>query len=359
MYAAEGSLSNTLRVEDISFVLSEDNITFRIYNVFTASKYAEAFKYLIFEDLTSCLFVYDFTSIFISGCAAVYISYMSAYHYETVQNVFFNNLNLFTTSFAIGLFIEFSECVVVLTYMKGNPNPHPQVLVWAFVLILHVDMFVLILRLYRKKEIDKIKIAVIFFSLQSVVFFTLTCTYALPAFLLLLVYPTPVIAITVYFITFIFVASITTSLCFLAYQQSLKKERPAGLARYSILSHMCAVFVMLLIVVAFFIVTFVLVYALVLGQASAITAGPYAVLSLIPSAAITIGSWTLKSKVLGTKDEDTDSENPEEEPPRSQDSQSREGSEDPESHNVIPLVSVNDGPWNYNHAMNSEQFDQM
>ena len=136
MYAAEGSLSNTLRVEDISFVISENNITFHIYNVFSASKYAEAFKYLIFEDLTSCLFVYDFTSIFISGHAAVYISYMSAYHYETVQNV----LNLFT-SFVIGVFMEFSEFVVVLSYMKGNPNPHPQVLVWAFVLILHADMF--------------------------------------------------------------------------------------------------------------------------------------------------------------------------------------------------------------------------
>lgn len=37
MYAAEGSLSNTLDVEDIGFVLSENNITFRTYNVFTAS----------------------------------------------------------------------------------------------------------------------------------------------------------------------------------------------------------------------------------------------------------------------------------------------------------------------------------
>ena len=183
--------------------------------------------------------------------------------------------------------------------------------------------------------------------------------YALPSFLLLLVYPTPVIAIAVYFITFIFITSITTSLCILAYMQSSKKERPD---KDRILDQVFAVFIMLLVAVSFFIVTFVLVYALVLGQASAITTGPYAVLSLIPPATITIGSWTLKSKVLGGKvqDKDTDSENQEEEPVRSQESPSREGIEDPESHNIIPLVSVNDGPWNYNnYEMNNEQFDQM
>ena len=267
---------------------------------------------------------------------------------------FFNNLYFFVSSFAIGLIIEFSEFVVVLAYMKSNPNPHPQIIIWVFVLLLHAYMLFMIFRLCWKKGIYKA--AIIFFSFQSVIFFTLFCTYALPTFLLLLVYPTPVIAIAVYFITFIFITSITTSLCILAYIQSSKKEKD------SILNQVLAVCLILLVAVSFLIVTFVLVYALVLGQASAITTGPYAVLSLIPPATITIGSWTLKSKVLGGKvqDKDTDSENQEEEPVRSQESPSREGIEDPESHNIIPLVSVNDGPWNYNnYEMNNEQFDQM
>lgn len=273
---------------------------------------------------------------------------------------FFNNLDFFVSSFVIGLIIEISEFVVVLAYMKSNPNPTPQIIIWIFVLLLHACMLFMTFRLCWKKEIHKA--AIIFFSLQSVIFFTLSCTYALPAFLLLLVYPTPVIAIAVYFIAFIFIASVTTSLCILVCKQIIKEERLDKNRVYSYTVVVITVLSLLSIVVASFVATFILVYALVLGQASVLTTGPYAVLSLIPPATITIASWTLKSKVLGGKvqDKDTDSENQEEEPVRSQESPSREGIEDPESHNIIPLVSVNDGPWNYdNYEMNNEQFNQM
>ena len=47
-----------------------------------------------------------------------------------------------------------------------------------------------------------------------------------------------------------------------------------------------------------------LVYALVLGQASAITAGPYTIISLIPSIAITLSSWMIKRKLFGGKKAD-------------------------------------------------------
>ena len=55
-----------------------------------------------------------------------------------------------------------------------------------------------------------------------------------------------------------------------------------------------------------FIVVIQFLYSLVLGEASAISAGPYTVLSLIPSAAISVATWLVKNKVFssGAKKED-------------------------------------------------------
>ena len=49
-------------------------------------------------------------------------------------------------------------------------------------------------------------------------------------------------------------------------------------------------------------------YQLVLGEASAVSAGPYTVLSLIPSAAISAAGWLVKNKVFSsiTEKEDKD-----------------------------------------------------
>ena len=52
-----------------------------------------------------------------------------------------------------------------------------------------------------------------------------------------------------------------------------------------------------------FIVMIQFLYALVLGEASAITAGPYTILSLIPTAVISAISWMLKNKMFGGEEE--------------------------------------------------------
>ena len=334
MHASEGSLSNSLHVEDIGFVLREDNISFHVYDVVSKYYNSEAYKFFFtFEDLATCLYLYNAIGAFISFIIAFFISYMIFYHYERLQKNFLNNQNLFTSTFAIGLIIEFSEFVAMCVYIKGNPNPTPLYILWAIVLILYLLMCAYIV----KYKFNKIKVSIIFFSLQSIVFLTMIYAYALPAFLLLLVYPTKVIAIGVYFITYIFVASILSSVSIPVYMQLFTEIRCSAVIYLSI---------MLCFVVVMFIQTFVLVYALVLGQASAITAGPYTVLSLIPSVAITVGSWTLKFKIFGQSKE-SDTENPEEETQRSASALSREESEDPECHNVIPLVSVNDEDDNF------------
>ena len=53
---------------------------------------------------------------------------------------------------------------------------------------------------------------------------------------------------------------------------------------------------------------FQFLYALVLSEASAITAGPYTILSLIPSAAVSVAIWMIKNKVFSDTESPTSNE---------------------------------------------------
>ena len=132
--------------------------------------------------------------------------------------------------------------------------------------------------------------------------------YALPTFLLLLVYPTKVITVVAYLATFVFTTSIIYSVCI----------RMIIIAFYSFCTVnkctrvMTIIYIIIIFLLPFpmFIVVIQFLYSLVLGEASAISTGPYTVLSLVPTAAISVAVWLVKNKVFssGTKEEDENKE---------------------------------------------------
>ena len=65
----------------------------------------------------------------------------------------------------------------------------------------------------------------------------------------------------------------------------------------------CGIYLLVFPVIMFAIVINLL-YPLVLGEASAISAGPYTVLSLIPTAVVSALTWLIKNKVFSHKIED-------------------------------------------------------
>lgn len=85
-----------------------------------------------------------------------------------------------------------------------------------------------------------------------------------------------------------------------------------------------------------FVVMIQFLYALVLGQASAITSGPYTIFSLIPSAVVSVVTWMVKNKVFG-KNKDIDKDDNLEK--KNEPSQQQEAGDNEHPSDQIPLVA--------------------
>ena len=125
------------------------------------------------------------------------------------------------------------------------------------------------------------------------------CLYALPTFLFLLVYPTKVVAVLAHTITFIFVVFITFSILIHVSLQIYQRSAEGAQQHDRYDAALAVTYCIGSIVVLFAVVSFFL-YALVLGEASAIPTGAYTFLSLIPipTAAIPIVSWMFENRVF-------------------------------------------------------------
>ena len=127
------------------------------------------------------------------------------------------------------------------------------------------------------------------------------CFYALSTFLFLLVYPTKVITVLAYMITLFVVATVMFSV---SIRLTIQRYHTMyhDLHRSTFLISMMYILIMIIYCIGFLILLFtiviILLYALVFGEASAISTGLYAVLSLIPTAVISFVSWMFKNKVF-------------------------------------------------------------
>ena len=142
-------------------------------------------------------------------------------------------------------------------------------------------------------------VTVMFLATIFILFYFYFYGYALPTFLLLLVYPTKVIAIVAYLVAFIFVVSAIYSICLRLIITFTKHPSKSGCNNPLMC---CTMFINCVVILVFpFLMTAILfnfLYDFVLSEASPITNGPYAVLSLIPSVAISIAIWMVKKKVF-------------------------------------------------------------
>ena len=140
----------------------------------------------------------------------------------------------------------------------------------------------------------------IFLGLVFILFYLHVYCYALPTFLLLLVYPTNMIAVVAYLIAVVFVASAILSvclrMCIIGFTNRSSNSRCGYLMTCITIIMNTGFFFAFPIFMT--LLMFKLLYDIVLSEASPITAGPYTVLSLIPSVAISVATWMIKNKVF-------------------------------------------------------------
>ena len=293
VYAFQRSTSDGIHNEDIGFTLSEDNISFHAYH-YSFSVATFDIMYYIYGYMSFGI-VLSFTSLSIIMTITIYKSFL-----DYVNKMLINYHDYLMSIIIIGSFVLFSEFVATCVYIKGNPIPLFHVTIWLYMLIIYLYMLFMLCRLYLSRCDRKVLVTIIILH-HLILYLGLVLFYALPAFLLLLVYPTKIIAIVAYLITYVFSAS---TICFIL-NSLFKKVRQSShvdqlngtpVSPCCIILYLSLFFLFLLFA---FGMVFPLVYALVFGKLSAITAGPYTILSLIPSAAISFASWMLKTKMFG------------------------------------------------------------
>ena len=276
MYASQGSVSDTqLHAEDIGFVLSEKNIS------------ALSNNYVV----TVCLFLYDLVGYLILVIALVIVSWISFTKYKI--NLLSYHDNLLLSTVIIGTILTIIECIARCIFIpKDSPKYLLNNFAWIFASFAYIFFFVM-LCVFKK-------IGTTFVTLHIATFFMLIYHYSLPTFLLLLVYPTKVIIIVAYYITFVFVAIISFSISLMMWRPLcvVLKHKSIYVKVSMHLIHALYVLSLPVSIILLLVVLILLVYALILNQPSSISTSPvYTFLLLIPSAAISFVSWLLKTKI--------------------------------------------------------------
>ena len=205
----------------------------------------------------------------------------------------------------VGYLFVISEFIATAVYFGDNRYSLVfHLYLWiptliGFLIFLSLIIIILCVCCYKKcnwKKADGRKLLSLIFSIGMVLFLFHIYYYGLPIFLLLLVYPTKVITVVAYLTTFVFVTIIISSISIHQIIVYVINYHKLDYCRCIILI-VNAIFVLVYPVLVFVLVILFL-YILVLGEASAISTGPYTVLSLIPTAAISAASWLVKNKVF-------------------------------------------------------------
>ena len=177
------------------------------------------------------------------------------------------------------------------------------------------------------------------------------CYYAFPTFLLVIVYPTKVIVVAAYFISHIFFVILFFSI-YLRINAAVKKffnkvfdRIDIKTSKWRYIFHgiiwMC-VWSYFSSTVIFFSFMFQFLCLLVLSRASYTTLGPYTIISLLPTAAISAISWMLRKKYFKIKSDDNNT---------AKDTNTTENNADEADVNAVN--STNDGSDNNNTTYNS------
>ena len=228
-------------------------------------------------------------------------------HTITLANKIIVHLEIVMPATIIGLLLVFCEFVAMSTLLDDN-FPRFHVFIWLPTVFLFLYLLYLCIKTcifhFRAKERNYVQVATKCAIYISVLFLIEIYCYALPTFLLLLVYPTKVIAVVVYLITFTFSSSVIFSISVRLIKRfkELFNKVETGRLFCCLMSLNILLFSITPILV--FVIMIQFIYALVLGEASAITAGPYTILSLIPSAIVSAVTWMLKNKMFGGEEED-------------------------------------------------------
>lgn len=193
----------------------------------------------------------------------------------------------------IGSILMIFEFGATLQYIKNTSIF--LLSVWVFIICQYL---INVIMLVKSK-----KLGTKFVILHFITFLLPIYHLALPTFLLLVVYPMKVIAIFSYLITAIFVAIIICCTYVTVIKQvyiNLLKRKTATFCNKTVLfiSLLIAVTLILANVIVGFVVIFQLVYGLILEQSSGTSRALHSIITLIPTAAISFISWSLKTKVF-------------------------------------------------------------
>ena len=136
-------------------------------------------------------------------------------------------------------------------------------------------------------------------------FLSYVCYYALPTFFFLLVYPTKVIVIASYFISYLFSITLLFAISIDEVFIIILNHKVCGSSKSNPGKLLLLIYFILFFIypVLSFAIMFDFLYSLVLSRASAITTVPNTLLSLLPSTAISGISWMLRKKFMSTSDE--------------------------------------------------------
>ena len=294
-----------IHADDIAYTLSEDRL------LHPQQDQNDVLGYVIYY----CFFGY----FFLSGWMLHMQASINVKLLKSISTVILDHIDFIMSAVFIGYLLIISEFIAILTVHMylGDFNSttfhlylcFPTLI--GFLLILFKVMQICYHKKYHWKKSDGLKLLILFFGIGMQLFVFHIYCYALPTFLLLLVYPTKVIAVVAYLTSFIFISSITSSISIHLLINAYIKFHIIG--RCTRLMMIAIGILMFFHPILIFAIVIQFLYVLVLGEASAISTGPYTVLSLIPTAAISAAGWLVKNKVFSNVNEKEDKKEPNQE----------------------------------------------
>ena len=248
--------------------------------------------------------------------------YYSENFNSAVAKVLGDQTEVVITVLTIGTLLILAEIVAIVVRLvddSGTDYSRTKMVFYyvsyhIIILILMIIGFCVVLFLSIIVLGWKIKRSIVIFQNRKLLIYIFSgffiahiCYYALPTFFFLLVYPTKVIVVAMYFISYIFFITLFSAVSIDVFKIVLKHKIICGCSRKP------GKMVLLLYLSSFFIypilgfaIMFLFLYLLMLTQASTITATPNMFLSLLPTAAISAISWMLRKKLMTTKNTETD-----------------------------------------------------
>ena len=292
------SRSTAIHAGDIAYTLSEDRLLCMHRRIYPLQDQYDAAYYVLF-------YYYSFGYFFLVFWIMIFLKNKKLL--KSVSTTIKDHIDFVISAVFVGYLFVISEFIAIAVYFGDDHYSLAfHLYLWTSTLIgfLIILIWIICVCCYKKRNWEKadvLKLLHAIFAIGIVLFLLHIYYYSLPTFLLLLVYPTKVITVVAYLTTFVFVTIIISSISIHQIIVYIISYHKFGLPKLD-----CCRCIILIVNTIFVLVypvfVFVLViqflYLLVLGEASAISAGPYTVLSLIPTAAISAAIWLVKNKVF-------------------------------------------------------------